>query len=105
MSTRKFCHIEWFAPIIPDPDDPGHYEWDSEPEPVKQTRWRRLLGWLGKLLLAALVSSIVSVALLRFIDPHVDLAPRAGAVSARQGGRGQARLGRSNAFRGELQLA
>jgi monofunctional biosynthetic peptidoglycan transglycosylase len=36
---------------------------------VKQTRWRRLLGWLGKLLLAALVSSIVSVALLRFIDP------------------------------------
>ena len=43
------------APIIPDPDDPGHYEWDSEPEPVKQTRWRRLLGWLGKLLLAALV--------------------------------------------------
>ena len=57
------------APIIPDPDDPGHYEWDSEPEPVKQTRWRRLLGWLGKLLLAALVSSIVSVALLRFIDP------------------------------------
>ncbi|MGE6264528.1 hypothetical protein ACLH0L_16215, partial [Aeromonas media] len=46
------------APIIPDPDDPGHYEWDSEPEPVKQTRWRRLLGWLGKLLLAALVSSL-----------------------------------------------
>ena len=57
------------APIIPDPDDPGHYEWDSEPEPVRPTRWRRLLGWLGKLLLAALVSSIVSVALLRFIDP------------------------------------
>ena len=53
------------APIIPDPDDPGHYEWDSEPEPVRPTRWRRLLGWLGKLLLAAFASTIVSVALLR----------------------------------------
>lgn len=57
------------APIIPDPDDPGHYDWDGGPEPVRPSRRRRLLGWLGKLLLAAFASTIVSVALLRFIDP------------------------------------
>lgn len=57
------------APIIPDPDDPGQYAWESEPGPVRPALKRRLLGWLGKLLLGALLSTIVSVALLRFIDP------------------------------------
>ena len=55
------------APIIPDPDDPSHYVW--EPDPVRPALARRLLSGLGKLLLAALLSTIVSVALLRFIDP------------------------------------
>ncbi|PTT49820.1 monofunctional biosynthetic peptidoglycan transglycosylase, partial [Aeromonas sp. HMWF014] len=36
---------------------------------MRPTLGRRLLSWLGRLLLAALISSIVSVALLRFIDP------------------------------------
>lgn len=59
------------APIIPDPDDPSHYVWEPEPEPdpVRPALARRLLSGLGKLLLAALLSTIVSVALLRFIDP------------------------------------
>ncbi|MBP9661003.1 MAG: transglycosylase domain-containing protein, partial [Aeromonas sp.] len=36
---------------------------------MRPSRRRRLLGWLGKLLLAAFASTIVSVSLLRFIDP------------------------------------
>ncbi|HDN9016092.1 TPA: monofunctional biosynthetic peptidoglycan transglycosylase [Aeromonas salmonicida] len=55
------------APIIPDPDDlrPRYYA----PEPVRPALGRRMLSWLGKLLAAALLGSIVSVVLLRFIDP------------------------------------
>lgn len=56
-------------PIIPDPDDPDHYDWGSEPDPVRPTLVQRLLRWVGKLLLAALLLSVSSVALLRFIDP------------------------------------
>lgn len=57
------------TPIIPDPDDPGQYAWESEPSPKRPALMRQLLRLLAKLLLAALLSTIVSVVLLRFIDP------------------------------------
>ncbi|MFB2828592.1 monofunctional biosynthetic peptidoglycan transglycosylase [Aeromonas jandaei] len=64
------------APIIPDPDDPSQYVWESDsdarqmaPETPAPSLGRRVLKWVGKGLLAGLVCSVVSVLLLRFIDP------------------------------------
>ncbi|MGL5606459.1 MAG: monofunctional biosynthetic peptidoglycan transglycosylase, partial [Aeromonas veronii] len=62
------------APIIPDPDDPSHYQWESDPAAVAPERpsasfGRRVLRWAGKIALAGLLCSVGSVALLRFIDP------------------------------------
>lgn len=62
------------APIIPDPDDPSHYQWGSAPDAVAPVRssaslGRRVLRWAGKIALTGLLCSVGSVALLRFIDP------------------------------------
>ncbi len=62
------------APIIPDPDDPSHYQWEPGPAAVAPERpsasfGRRVLRWAGKIALAGLLCSVGSVALLRFIDP------------------------------------
>ncbi|MGY3917368.1 monofunctional biosynthetic peptidoglycan transglycosylase [Aeromonas australiensis] len=57
------------APIIPDPDDPRHYQWESDPERPSASLGRRVLRWAGKIALAGLLCSVGLVALLRFIDP------------------------------------
>lgn len=62
------------APIIPDPDDPDQYLWDSDARQMVQERHppslgQRMLKWLGKLLMVVLICSVGSVALLRVVDP------------------------------------
>lgn len=62
--------------ITPDPDDPRHYHWGSASDapgsgrvPSSAPLGRRVLKWVGNMVLAGLLCSVGSVALLRFIDP------------------------------------